>query len=163
PAQVTLDPETANAMLYVSEDRKLVWLGSHEQDLPSNPERFKVNPCVLGSRGFTSGWHRWDVEICRDGVWAIGVFKESVPSKRFLPIGPEDSVCAVCHNRDGYKTLTFPHVTPLTLCGVPKRIRICLDCEKGRVVFFDALSKERIFDLSQASFQGEKVFPWFLV
>uniref|UniRef100_A0A8C3KFQ3 Uncharacterized protein n=1 Tax=Calidris pygmaea TaxID=425635 RepID=A0A8C3KFQ3_9CHAR len=163
PPQMTLDPETANAMLYLSEDCKLVWLGSHEQDLPSNPERFKVNPCVLGSRGFTSGWHRWDVEICRDGVWAIGVFKESVPRKRFLPIGPEDNVCAVCHNRDGYKTLTFPTVTPLTLRSVPKRIRICLDCEKGRVVFFDAESKEQIFDFSQASFQGERVFPWFLV
>ncbi|XP_074020904.1 E3 ubiquitin-protein ligase TRIM7-like [Numenius arquata] len=161
--QMTLDPETANARLYLSEDCKLVWLGSHEQDLPSNPERFKVNPCVLGSRGFTSGWHRWDVEICREGVWALGVVKESVPRKCFLPIGPEDNIWTVCHKQDGYKALTFPDVTPLTLNSVPKRIRICLDCEKGRVVFFDALSKEQIFDFPQASFQGERVFPWFLV
>ncbi|XP_014816872.1 PREDICTED: tripartite motif-containing protein 15-like [Calidris pugnax] len=53
--QMTLDPETANAGLYLLEDCKLVWWELHQQHLHFNPGRFTVHPCVLGSRGFTSG------------------------------------------------------------------------------------------------------------
>ncbi|NXW37966.1 BT3A3 protein, partial [Phaetusa simplex] len=163
PAQVTLDPKTANARLYLLEDYRGMWWGSCHRDLPSNPERFKVDPCVMGSRGFTSGWHRWDVEIYGMGMWAIGVAKESVQRERWLPLEPKAGVWALCHNQDGYKALTSPDVTPLTLRDVPQRIRICLDCQEGRVMFFDAVSKARIFAFLQASFKGEKVYPWFLV
>ncbi|XP_049648756.1 E3 ubiquitin-protein ligase TRIM7-like isoform X2 [Accipiter gentilis] len=161
--QVTLDPNTAKAKLYLSEDCKIVRWGRYEQKLPSNPKRFKFHPCVLGSRGFTSGWHCWEVEISREGVWAIGVAKESVPRETDLPLVPEEDVWALCHINSGYKALTHPTVTPLTLRSVPQRVRICLDCQEGRVVFFDALSKARIFAFRQASFKGEAVYPWFLV
>uniref|UniRef100_A0A8C3K3B9 Uncharacterized protein n=1 Tax=Calidris pygmaea TaxID=425635 RepID=A0A8C3K3B9_9CHAR len=160
PAQMTLDPRTANGRLYLSEDCKLVRWEPFDQDLPSNPWRFKVDPCVLGSRGFTSGWHRWDVEICREGFWAIGVVKESVPRGFFLDLNPNKGIWALCHDHGECVACTSPDLTPLTLRTVPQQIRICLDYEEGRVVFFDAESKERIFAFLQASFQGERVFPW---
>uniref|UniRef100_A0A8C3K480 B30.2/SPRY domain-containing protein n=1 Tax=Calidris pygmaea TaxID=425635 RepID=A0A8C3K480_9CHAR len=163
PAQMTLDPRTANGRLYLSEDCKLVRWEPFDQDLPSNPWRFKVDPCVLGSRGFTSGWHRWDVEICREGFWAIGVVKESVPRGFFLDLNPNKGIWALCHDHGECVACTSPDLTPLTLRTVPQQIRICLDYEEGRVVFFDAESKERIFAFLQASFQGERVFPWFMV
>uniref|UniRef100_A0A8C3JJ92 Zinc finger protein RFP-like n=1 Tax=Calidris pygmaea TaxID=425635 RepID=A0A8C3JJ92_9CHAR len=162
-AIMTLDPETANARLYLSEDCKLVRWNICEQDLPSNSKRFKVEDCVLGSRGFTSGWHRWDVEVHREGFWAIGVAKESLPRDRVLSLNPNEGIWALRHILNGYQALTSPDVTPLTLRRVPKWIRICLDYEEGRVVFFDAESKERIFAFPPASFQGERVFPWFMV
>uniref|UniRef100_A0A8C0BBQ8 Uncharacterized protein n=1 Tax=Buteo japonicus TaxID=224669 RepID=A0A8C0BBQ8_9AVES len=160
---VTLDPNTAKAKLYLSEDCKIVRWGRYEQKLPSNPERFKFHPCLLGSRGFTSGWHCWEVEISREGMWAVGVAKESVPRETDLPLVPEEDIWALCHISSGYQALTHPTVTPLTLHSVPQRIRICLDCREGRVVFFDAVSKTRIFAFRQASFKGEAVYPWFLV
>ncbi|XP_074020849.1 E3 ubiquitin-protein ligase TRIM7-like [Numenius arquata] len=161
--QVTLDPETANPRLYLSEDCKLVWWDRREQDLPSNPERFTFMPFVLGSRGFTSGWHCWDVEVHRKGIWAIGVAKESIPRDLGLCVKVDEGIWALRYNGSGYVALTSPDDTPLTLRSVPKRIRICLDYEEGRVVFFDAESKERIFAFPPASFQGERVFPWFMV
>lgn len=160
---MTLDLKTANAELYLLEDCRVLWWGSYEQVLPSNPERFKAHPCVLGSRGFTSGWHCWEVEIYGEGMWAIGVAKESVPRESWFPLKPEAGIWALCHTRDGYQALTSPDVTPLTLRNVPQRIRICLNCQEGRVVFFDAVSKARIFAFLQASFKGEAVYPWFLV
>ncbi|XP_014816076.1 PREDICTED: E3 ubiquitin-protein ligase TRIM39-like [Calidris pugnax] len=165
PAQMTLDPETAHARLYLSEDRKLVWWEDREQDLPCNPRRFKVYPCVLGSGGFISGWHCWDVEVHRDGFWTIGVAKESVPRDHSLVPNPNEGIWAVYHNHypNMYKALTSPAETRLFLRSVPKQIRICLDYEEGRVVFFDAESKERIFAFPPASFQGERIFPWFVV
>ncbi|XP_014816067.1 PREDICTED: tripartite motif-containing protein 7-like isoform X2 [Calidris pugnax] len=161
--QMTLDSETANARLYLLEDCKLVRWDCCEQDLPPNPKRFKVNHCVLGLRGFTSGWHCWDVEVHREGTWAIGVAKESVPRNRWVVLNPSEGIWALCHIQNEYTAMTSPDAIPLTLRRVPKRIRICLDYEEGRVLFFEAESKERIFAFLAASFQGERVFPWFMV
>uniref|UniRef100_A0A8C3JHE1 Uncharacterized protein n=1 Tax=Calidris pygmaea TaxID=425635 RepID=A0A8C3JHE1_9CHAR len=149
--------------LYLSEDCKLVRWEPCAQDLPSNPRRFSVCFCVLGSRGFTSGWHRWDMEVHGEGYCVIGVAKESVPRDREFVRIRNEGVWALCHIQNEYQALTSPDATLLTLRRVPKRIRICLDYEEGRVVFFDAKSKERIFAFPPASFQGERVFPWFLV
>ncbi|XP_014818085.1 PREDICTED: tripartite motif-containing protein 7-like [Calidris pugnax] len=161
--QMTLDWQTANTNLYLSQDCKLVWYEFDKQNLPYNPRRFKFDPCVLGSRGFSSGWHRWDVEIHGEGRWAIGVAKESVPRKHMFSLNPDVGVWALYHTHDGYKAMTSPYVIPLTLRHVPKRIRICLDYEEGRVVFFDAESKERIFAFPPATFQGQRVFPLLMV
>uniref|UniRef100_A0A8C3JIU7 Uncharacterized protein n=1 Tax=Calidris pygmaea TaxID=425635 RepID=A0A8C3JIU7_9CHAR len=155
-SNVTLDPDMANPHLVLSEERR-------SRDLPSNPRRFKFEPCVLGSRGFTSGRHHWDVEVHREGTWAIGVAKESLPRDRGLSLNPVEGVWALYHTHNVYKALTSPDDTHLTLRSVPKRIRICLDYEEGKVVFFDAESKEQIFAFPPASFQGERVFPWFMV
>ncbi|XP_072891495.1 butyrophilin subfamily 3 member A3-like isoform X2 [Hemitrygon akajei] len=52
---VTLDVETVNPELEVSEDRKSVrWTGTR-RDLPDTGKRFTNFACVLGSEGFTSG------------------------------------------------------------------------------------------------------------
>ncbi|XP_074020865.1 E3 ubiquitin-protein ligase TRIM7-like [Numenius arquata] len=161
--QMTLDSETANPRLYLSEDCKLVRWEGREQELPFNSRRFSDFECVLGSRGFSSGCHHWDVEVHREGFWATGVAKESVPRDRMVFLNPDKGIWALCHNQNGYMAMTSPYATPLTLRIVPKRIRICLDYEEGRVVFFDAKSKKRIFAFPPMSFQGERVFPWFMV
>lgn len=163
PAQLTLDPKTANAQLKLSEDCTAVGWGKSGQDLPSNPERFKGHPCVLGSRGFTSGWHSWEVEICGPGVCAIGVAKASVQRESCFPLEPEAGVWALRHSRHKYSPVTLPDATPLIPCSVPHRIRICLDCQEGKVLFLDAGSKAQIFAFPRAAFKGETIYPWFLV
>ncbi|NXP03473.1 BT1A1 protein, partial [Thinocorus orbignyianus] len=161
PVQMTLDPETANSHLYLSQDCKIVWYNSLNKVLPYNPKRFKNNLCVLGSIGFKSGRQYWDVDVHREGVWAIGVVKESVPRDRFLHQNFKDGLWALSHIQNRYVAWTSPEVTPLTLQRVPKRIRVCLDYEEGRVMFFDAETREWIFAFPKVSFRGERVFPLF--
>lgn len=50
PADVHLDPNTANPWLVLSEDRRRVWDGNLRRVLVDMPERFDTAPCVLGSK-----------------------------------------------------------------------------------------------------------------
>nr|XP_014426907.2 butyrophilin subfamily 3 member A2-like [Pelodiscus sinensis] len=62
PVTVILDPDTAHPSLGISESRRSVRWGLR-QDVSDNPQRFDCETCVLGSGGFTSGRHYWEVEV----------------------------------------------------------------------------------------------------
>lgn len=64
----------------LSEDRKSVRYTRQKQNLPDSPLRFEGPPAVLGSPGFSSGRHRWQVEeqLGDGGGCTVGVAKEGV-------------------------------------------------------------------------------------
>ncbi len=72
-APVILDPNTAHRRLVLSDDLISVRDSYDHQPVPDNPERFDCDPCVLGSEGFNSGTHCWDVEVKQSSVWRLGV------------------------------------------------------------------------------------------
>uniref|UniRef100_A0A452I6M3 Zinc finger protein RFP-like n=1 Tax=Gopherus agassizii TaxID=38772 RepID=A0A452I6M3_9SAUR len=161
-ANVTLDPDTAHPYLIVSADRKSVRRGDTWQDLPSNPERFDTELCVLGCEGFTSGRHYWEIERKEGEVCIVGVARESVSRKGDIDFNPERGIWAVLCNADRYWALTSPdELSPLSLRQAPRRIRVYLDYEPGQVAFFDAGTGDRIFTFPPASFAGERIRPLF--
>ncbi len=76
-----LDPNTADPHLLVSDDLTSVRYSENKQPLPDNPERFDEYLCVLGSEGFNSGTHCWDVEVKESSVWILGVTTASKPKE----------------------------------------------------------------------------------
>lgn len=160
PAPVTLDPNTAAPWLILSDDLTAVRDSEEKQQLPDNPERFDPDTAVLGREGFTTGRHVWDVEVGDNTAWVVGVAKESVKRK--------DKVSSVLSN--GYLCVYFYHkmyfagTSPLTRLGLkknPLRVRVELDCDKGRVSFHDPLNNTAIYTFKHAI--TEKVFPYFWV
>ncbi|XP_030399596.1 butyrophilin subfamily 1 member A1-like [Gopherus evgoodei] len=159
---VTLDPDTTHPELVLSEDQKSVRRGDRRQDLPDNPERFDTWGCVLGSEGFTSGRHCWEVEVGDGRFWAVGVARESVGRKGWINRSPEGGIWAVGQWGDQFQALTSPE-TLLPLSRAPSKIRVCLDCDWGQVIFIDAGDGAPIFTFPPGSVPGERIQPWFQV
>ncbi|XP_044837946.1 butyrophilin subfamily 1 member A1-like [Mauremys mutica] len=162
--RVTLDPDSANPYLVLSEDRKSVRLEGAEKKLLANHEGFHYSPCVLASEGFTSGRHYWGVKVGNKGGWAVGVARESVRKKEGVVIlKPEEGIWAVERQWWGrFWALSSP-MTGLSLSRKPDKIRVSLDYEEGLVEFFDADNVEPFYAFHSASFAGEKIFPFFRV
>ncbi|XP_077091697.1 E3 ubiquitin-protein ligase TRIM35-like [Siphateles boraxobius] len=70
---LTLDPNTADPRLTLSADLTSVSFSDEDKTLPDNPERIDRYPCVLGSEGFNSGTHCWDVEVGDNTYWSLGI------------------------------------------------------------------------------------------
>ncbi|KAA8580258.1 hypothetical protein FQN60_005793 [Etheostoma spectabile] len=157
---VTLDPNTAAPWLVLSDDLTSVCDSDEKQKLPDNPERFDPDTGVLGRESFTSGKHAWDVNVGDNTAWVVGVAKESVQRK--------EKVSSVLKN--GYLSVYFYHkmyfagTSPLTRLNLkrnPQRIRVQLDCDKGRISFYDPHDNTHIYTFKHAI--TEKVFPYFWV
>ncbi|XP_053234786.1 butyrophilin subfamily 1 member A1-like [Podarcis raffonei] len=163
---ITLDPDTAHPKLILSEDWKSVRRGDKEQDLPDNPERFSDWPCVLGREGFTAGRHFWEVTVKSGEYWTLGVARKSVERKgsfslSFVDFCPERGIWAVGKWESEYCACTFPDDSPLSLSEEPRRIRVTLDYEGGRVTFYAADSGAELYMFSGAKFSGETLLPIF--
>uniref|UniRef100_A0A672LA44 Tripartite motif containing 35-9 n=1 Tax=Sinocyclocheilus grahami TaxID=75366 RepID=A0A672LA44_SINGR len=81
-APVILDPNTAHPRLVLSDDLTSVRDSGDDQPVPDNPERFDCYSCVLGSEGFNSGAHCWEVELKQSSEWRLGVTTASNQRKR---------------------------------------------------------------------------------
>ncbi|XP_030055788.1 E3 ubiquitin-protein ligase TRIM39-like isoform X1 [Microcaecilia unicolor] len=158
-ANVTLDPETAHPNLVLSQDRKSVRSGNRRQNVPDTPQRFDIDPCVLGSEGFSSGRHYWEVEVGDDPFCQLGVCNDSVRRKGEIKLSPEEGLWTLgLWNEQGCWTLTSL-VTELPLSEIPRAVGILLDYEAGKVSFYDADNKSHVFTFTN-TFTG-KLRPFF--
>ncbi|XP_074422219.1 butyrophilin subfamily 1 member A1-like isoform X1 [Larus michahellis] len=159
-AKVVLDPDTAHCDLVLSDDCKSVKRQDTRQDIPDIPERFNPWRCVLGREGFTSGRYYWEVEAVDGGGWTVGVSREDVKRKGEIEFKPEEGIWAVGQWAGHFQALTSPNRTLLPEIQTPKRIRVSLDYEEGRVAFFSVDEEIPIFTFPLVSFEGIRVLPW---
>ncbi|XP_053235191.1 E3 ubiquitin-protein ligase TRIM7-like isoform X2 [Podarcis raffonei] len=158
---VTLDPDTAHPLLILSEDRKSVREGEVRQDLPDNPERFDTDGDVLGCEGFPAGRHFWEVTVGKEEGWGVGVARKSVKRKGVLYFNTTEGIWGL-GKWDGVYKLCSPLEAPVP-SEEPERIRVTLNCEGGRVSFYDADTAALLHADTAAPFSGETLQPYFFV
>ncbi|XP_064197541.1 E3 ubiquitin-protein ligase TRIM35-like [Anguilla rostrata] len=155
---VTLDPNTAHPKLSLSEDLTSVRRSGERQQLPHNPERFDREVCVLGSEGFSSGRHCWDVAVGDGGYWVVGVAKESISRKEAVDPSPAGGVWSIWQLSGKCTALTSP-ATPLTVQRKLQRVRVQLDWDSGEVSFSDPSDNTPLYTFKHSF--TERVFPFF--
>ncbi|XP_029970626.1 nuclear factor 7, brain-like [Salarias fasciatus] len=151
-----LDPNTAFSRLHLSDDLTSVRYGNTLQQLPDNPERFTKYRDVLGSEGFSSGKHSWEVEVGDLPAWFIGLAKESVDRKGERSLSPKNGIWCLCH-RDGKHTNGSGQL--VIVKESLQRIRVQLDYDRGEVSFYDSGDLSQIYTYKDTF--TEKLFPFF--
>lgn len=155
PDPVMLDPNTADGWLSVSDDMISLREIREKQVVPDNPERFTRYIYVLGSEGYTSGKHCWEVDVGNRNRWSLGVAKEFVERKDETFLEP----------KFGFWTLWMMEYTCtvggeiMALANRPRKVRIQLNYEEGELSFYDAIELTHIYTY-KTKFK-DKLYPFF--
>uniref|UniRef100_H3B2C7 Tripartite motif containing 35 n=1 Tax=Latimeria chalumnae TaxID=7897 RepID=H3B2C7_LATCH len=154
---ITIDPKTAKPLLIVSVDRTSLQFTASPQKVSNNPGQFTSFCAALGSEGFTSGRHYWEVEVGDKSEWVLGVARESVERKRIVSTSIENGFYTLCKTKEKYNICkpcnTLPHPVK------HKKIGVYLDYEGGQVSFYDADDMSHIHTHTDRF--TERMYPYF--
>uniref|UniRef100_A0A3P9DSJ7 B30.2/SPRY domain-containing protein n=1 Tax=Maylandia zebra TaxID=106582 RepID=A0A3P9DSJ7_9CICH len=141
---VTLDPDTAQTNLILSDDGKQVYCGDVRKKLPDNSERFSHCAIVLGEQSFSLGRFYFEVQVKGKTKWDLGVARESINRKGEITLSPQDGFWTVgLRNGNEYK-----------------KVGVFVDYEEGLVSFYDVGAAALIYSFTGCSFT-HKLHPFF--
>lgn len=148
---ITLDPDTANPELVLSEDMQSVRRGDLRQPLPDSPERFDPGPCVLGREPLSSGRHYWEVEVGDRASWALGVCRENANRKEKGELFAGNGFWILVF-LGGFYNSSERAFAPLR--DPPRRVGIFLDYEAGHLAFYSATDGSLLYAFPETPFSG---------
>ncbi|KAM9356753.1 LOW QUALITY PROTEIN: uncharacterized protein ABDE67_004341 [Symphorus nematophorus] len=151
---VILDPNTAGLHVVLSEHLNSVRCGER-QKLPENTERMDDFFCVLGSKGFQSGTHSWDVQVGDSTGWALGLLAESVDMREGLI---QSGLWRIRFYKV-YTAWSLPaRPTVLPVKEKLEKVRMNLDWNKGKLSFFDPDTNTHIHTFTHTF--TDRLFPF---
>ncbi|XP_038562933.1 E3 ubiquitin-protein ligase TRIM21-like [Micropterus salmoides] len=157
---VTLDPDTAQPWLLLSDDGKQVNCGDIKKNLPDNPERFDTCACILAKQSFSSGRFYYEVQVKGKTEWDLGVARESINRKGEITLRPQNGYWTIwLRNENEHKALADPSVR-LSLKSQPEKVGVFVDYEEGLVSFYDVDAAALIYSFTGCCFT-EKLYPYF--
>ncbi|XP_071378585.1 NLR family CARD domain-containing protein 3-like [Centroberyx affinis] len=161
--ELTLDPNTANRNLFLSEDNRKVTAVTEEQPYPDHPERFDYWPQLLCRNGLTGRCY-WEVEW--EGEVSIGVTYRGFRRRGEgddCRIGWNEKSWSLFCSDDGY---SFWHNNRETeICSLSSldshRVAVYLDWPAGSLSFYRVSSDTLIHIHTFHSTFTEPLYPGF--
>lgn len=160
PVPFSLDPNSAAGWLSVSEDLSSVSNRGYKLSV-ENPERFTSAPCILGSRGFSEGFHTWEVDLGGLTNWRVGVSRPHRGSHWTFHHDSRSGFWYIYHLPGKDECRASNAVRSEAAPGNLRRIRVELDCTEGELSFYDADLRSHIYTFHEKF--GGIVFPYFYV
>lgn len=161
---LTLDRMTANKRIVMSDGYTRATVADQPVNYPNCPQRFTVCSQVLGSTGFNTGRHYWEVLLNSNNFIGIGLTYQDIDRGGLSSRLGRNSVswCIEWLNDklsawyDTNETeLENPH---------PKCVGVLLDCEGGTATFYNVAHKATpfhsfVFPFAKAVYPAFWVFP----
>ncbi|XP_048460114.1 E3 ubiquitin-protein ligase TRIM11-like [Rhincodon typus] len=121
----TLDPDTANPYLILTDNNRTVSASNYIQVFPKSAQIFDRWPQILGVKGVSCGQSYWEIQVKEgDGAWSIGVCYKSISRKG------EGNDCLLGFNDKSWCI----HSGPDALSGLHNGRRIAVKAEKPSTV-----------------------------
>ncbi|CAL8327253.1 unnamed protein product [Arctogadus glacialis] len=155
---VTLEPDTANPCLILSEDGKQVHEGGVRKRLPNNPKRFTTHTFVLTRQSFSSGRFYFEVQVKDKTEWGLGVARESIDRTAWTGGIPETGYWTLHYNKDGLVFRDDPSVR-LPLRAELQKVGVFVDYDEGLVSFYDVEARVHIYSATGCTFT-EPLYPF---
>ncbi|XP_040210978.1 E3 ubiquitin-protein ligase TRIM39-like [Rana temporaria] len=137
-SDILLDVNTAHKNLQISDDMKTVSWSDIWQDHPETPERFQDTLKVLSSRGFSSGRHYWEVDVCKLECWMVGMCYPSIERRGDQSgVGKNKKSWGLYRTKNQYSMKHDHKEIQLADNLSSNRVRIYVDYEAGQLSFYD--------------------------
>lgn len=158
---MTFDPETAHPNLSLSQSCTSVWYEDKDtNDCEASPRRFHYYYCVMGSQGFTTGRHYWEVEVGCKTAWRLGVAREDVPRGEMANTGTSSGLWTLALKSGAILACTDPKPTKIKVSVRPVRIGVFLDCEEEEISFYNAVTMMPIYTFTMGTVLAP-LFPFY--
>ncbi|XP_043954640.1 tripartite motif-containing protein 16-like isoform X2 [Gambusia affinis] len=145
--EITLDPNTANKYLLLSEQNRKVTLTNQQQDYPDHPDRF-IDCYQVLSRESLTGRCYWEVEQTGSGVYVAVSYKNINRKEAF---GFNDRSWSLYGYTDSY---TFYHNNTAAPGPVSSRLGVYLDHRAGILCFYSVSGTMTLLHRVQTRFTG---------
>uniref|UniRef100_A0A3B5LLH0 B30.2/SPRY domain-containing protein n=1 Tax=Xiphophorus couchianus TaxID=32473 RepID=A0A3B5LLH0_9TELE len=157
---LTLDTQTADPWLIVSDDGKQVRLGDFKKFVPDLPKRFNPGGGVVAQQNFGFGRFYFEVQVMDMMKYDLGVVYESINRKKKITNSKESGHWILSLRKENEYKARASHEIPLSLTHRPQRIGLFVDYDEGLVSFYDVGIAEHIFSFNDCSFT-ERLYPFF--
>ncbi|XP_034558855.1 NLR family CARD domain-containing protein 3-like [Notolabrus celidotus] len=161
--ELTLDSNTANRYLRLSEDNREVTCVIEDQSYPDHPDRFEYSPQLLCRDGLTGRcyweveWRGWvHISVSYRGIRRKGRFNDCV-------FGWNDQSWSLICSDEGYSVLHNHReiVLPLSSSSVSDRVAVYVDCPAGTLSFYRVSSDSLIHLHTFRTTFTEPLYPGF--
>ncbi|KAI2644170.1 Stonustoxin subunit beta [Labeo rohita] len=151
---LTLDPNTANTKLILSEENRKVTRVEEYQSYPDHPDRFDVHRQVL-CRESVCGRCYWEIEWSGDFGVCISMSYKSIRRKGQgdeCEFGSNDQSWSLIWTFLGYSFIHNNIVTVLPVKSISRRVGVYVDVSAGTLSFYSVSDTMSLIHTVQTTF-----------